>query len=138
MIINIAAHLINCSFFIAICLIGCNNERKEKDTSVPRDYIKKIPGEDDSFAAEDARKGKILISYSDCFICHKEDRRSTGPAFRDIAERYPIKKEYIKYLAQKVISGGSGSWGYPVMSAHPKLSLEDAKMMVTYILSTKK
>lgn len=41
-------------------------------------------------------------------------------------------------LAQKVIVGGSRNWGYAVMAPHPKLSLEDAKMMVTYILSLKK
>jgi len=41
-------------------------------------------------------------------------------------------------LAYKVILGGRGSWGYPVMDPHPKLSFEDAKMMVTYILSLKR
>ena len=40
-------------------------------------------------------------------------------------------------LAQKVIAGGGGSWGSPVMDPHPKLSAEDAKMMVSYILSMK-
>ena len=77
-------------------------------------------------------------SYSDCHTCHKEDQRSVGPAFKDIAKRYPVNKVYIEMLAQKVIIGGSRNWGYAVMDPHPKLSLEDAKMMVTYILSMKK
>ncbi|MCW3112191.1 MAG: cytochrome, partial [Segetibacter sp.] len=63
---------------------------------------------------------------------------SVGPAFKDIAKRYPVNKIYIEMLAQKVIRGGSGSWGYAVMDPHPKLSLEDAKTMVSYILSFKK
>ena len=54
-----------------------------------------------------------------------------------IPERYPANKIYIEILAQKVIAGGTGSWGSPVMDPHPKLSLEDAKTMVSYILSMK-
>jgi len=41
-------------------------------------------------------------------------------------------------LAQKVIAGGNGAWGYPVMDPHPKLSMEDAKLMVTFVLSMRK
>ena len=80
----------------------------------------------------------MLIAYSDCYTCHKEDERSVGPAFKDIAKRYPANQAYIGLLAQKVILGSSRSWGYPVMDPHPKLSVEDAKLMVTYIMSMKK
>jgi cytochrome c len=80
----------------------------------------------------------VLIGYSDCYTCHKKYERSAGPAFKDIAKRYPANNAYIEILARKVIIGGNGSWGYPVMTPHPKLSYEDAKMMVTYILSMKK
>ncbi len=58
-------------------------------------------------------------------------------AFQDIAKRYPIKEVYVDLLARKVISGGTGSWGSPVMSPHPDLKAEDAKAMVSYILSLK-
>lgn len=61
-----------------------------------------------------------------------------GPAFEDIAKRYPVKNVYIEALAHRVIIGGSGSWGEPVMAPHPRLSFEDAKTMVTYIMSLKK
>lgn len=124
--------------FAAFYLLGCNNKREEKNTREAIDYIKPIPGKSDSIPAEAAEKGEILISYSDCYTCHKEDRRSVGPAFKDIAKRYPVNKVYIEMLAQKVIVGGSRSWGYAVMDPHPKLSFDDAKMMVTYILSMKK
>jgi cytochrome c len=40
-------------------------------------------------------------------------------------------------LAYRVIAGGSGSWGSPIMDPHPHLSHEKAKIMVTYILSLK-
>ena len=103
----------------------------------PVDYIKKINGIDDSIPVAVAEKGEVLIAYSDCYTCHKEDHRAVGPAFTDIAKRYPANKIYIEILAQKVIAGGTGSWGSPVMDPHPKLSLEDAKIMVSYILSKK-
>lgn len=94
-----------------------------------------VPGEDEAIDPELIKKGKVLISYSDCNECHKENTRAKGPSFTDIAKRYPIRQVYIDLLARKVISGGSGVWGYPVMGAHPKLSMEDARAMVAFILS---
>ena len=129
--------LIGYLLFAIIHLIGCDHKPEQKNTRKTIDYIRKIPGMSDSIPAEVAEKGKVLISYSDCYICHKKDQRSVGPAFEDIAKRYPANKVYINMLAQKVIVGGSGSWGYPEMDPHPQLSVEDAKIMVLYILSLK-
>ena len=129
--------LMGCLLFAAFYLLCCDNKPEQRNTRKPVDYIKQIPGSNDSIPIEVAERGEVLISYSDCYSCHKEDQRSVGPAFRDIAKRYPINKVYIEMLAQKVIIGGSGNWGSPVMDPHPKLSVEDAKMMVAYILSMK-
>ena len=129
--------LIGCFLFTTFYLLCCDNKPKQNYTRETIDYIKQIPGKSDSVPAEVAQKGEVLIAYSDCYTCHKEDQRSVGPAFKDIAKRYPVNKVYIEMLAQKVIAGGSRSWGYPVMDPHPKLSIENAKMMVTYILSMK-
>jgi len=129
--------LISCLLFGAFYLPGCNNEPKQKNTREPVDYIKPIPGISESIPVEVSQKGKVLISYSDCYICHKPDERSVGPAFKDIAKKYPANKVYIEMLAQKVIIGGSGVWGSAEMDPHPKLSVEDAKTMVKYILSLK-
>ena len=130
--------LIGCLLFAIFYLPGCYNEPEEINTRKKIDYIKQIPGKDDSIPARVAEMGEVLISYSDCYTCHKKYQRSAGPAFKDIAKRYPANKGYIELLAHKVILGGSGSWGYPKMDPHPNLQLEDAKMMVTYILSLKK
>lgn len=127
--------LIGC-LFVTFYLPGCNNEPKQKNTRKKIDYI--IPGINDTIPAEVAAKGEVLISYSDCYTCHKKDQKLVGPSFEDIAKRYPVNKGYIKMLAQRVIIGGGGVWGSPVMDPHPKLSTEDAEMMVTYILSLKK
>ena len=126
-----------CILFTTCFLLCCNNNPEQKIVRKSIDYVRAIPGVNDSIPAEIAEKGKVLIAYSDCYTCHKIKERSVGPAFSDIARRYPVKKVYIEMLAQKVIMGGSRSWGYPVMSPHPKLSLEEARIMVSYILSMK-
>ena len=130
--------LIGCLLLATFYLFGCDTKSEQKNTTKRIDYIRPIPGINDSIPVEVAEKGEVLISYSACYTCHKEDQTSVGPAFRDIAKRYPANKVYIEMLAHKVILGGNGSWGSPVMDPHPKLSFEDAKMMVTYILSLKK
>jgi cytochrome c len=124
--------------FATFYFLCCNNKSDQKNSRKTIDYIRQIPGVNDSIPAEFAEKGKVLIAYSDCYTCHKISQRSVGPAFNDIAKRYPVNKVYIEMLSRKVIMGGSRSWGYPVMDSHPKLSFEDAKMMVSYILSLKK
>lgn len=130
-------------FTISFYSTSCNSSNSDKEASVPGktnnevDYIKPIEGENDTLSLKVIEKGKVLISYLDCYTCHKEDQRSFGPAFRDIAKRYPANKVFIQMLAQKVIVGGSGGWGYAVMLPHPKLSAKDAELMVSYILSLK-
>ena len=118
-------------------LLCCNNKPEQKILRKPIDYIRPIPGVNDSIPPEIIERGKVLIAYSDCYTCHKINERSVGPAFKDIAKRYPANQVYIDMLAQKVIMGGSRSWGYPIMSPHPKLKLEESRIMVSYILSMK-
>jgi len=130
--------LISFLFFCLLYLPCCTNKPDQQNSRKTIDYIRQIPGINDSIPAEVVEKGKVLISYSDCYTCHKINQRSVGPAFNDIAKRYPVNKVYIEMLARKVIMGGSRSWGYPVMDPHPKVSFEEAKIMVTYILSMKK
>lgn len=130
--------LIGYVLFITLYLPCCDNKPGRNDSGRKLDSIKQIPGKNDSIPAEVAEKGEVLIAYSDCYTCHKEDQKSVGPAFKDIAKRYPANKVYIEMLAQKVIVGGSGSWGSPIMDSHPHLSFEDAKLMVSYILTMKK
>ena len=123
-----------------LILASCKKNLKQEQTAAPfqRDYIRAIPGENDTIPEELAQRGKVLIAYSDCHTCHKTETRAKGPAFEDIAARYPIQEAYIDMLAHRIIAGGSGAWGSPVMLPHPNLSHEEAKTMVYYILSLKK
>ncbi len=129
---------IACFFFLMLGF-SCSQEKSAGQeaaiSDVKTDEFFVVPGEDEPIDPELIKKGKVLISYSDCDDCHREDTQAKGPSFTDIAKRYPNRQVYIDLLARKVISGGSGVWGYPVMGAHPKLSMDDAKAMVAFILS---
>ncbi len=78
--------------------------------------------------------GKRLIDLSDCKTCHALDKKSIGPAYKEIAKKYRASSQNIDELSKKVISGGGGVWGEQVMAAHPQVSKADAREMVIYIL----
>ncbi|HEY4326898.1 MAG TPA: c-type cytochrome [Mucilaginibacter sp.] len=82
--------------------------------------------------------GAKLIAASDCNTCHKVDIKVIGPAFKDVAAKYPATEANIDTLANKVIRGGKGNWGDVPMAAHPAISVDDAKQMVKFVLSLKK
>jgi len=76
-----------------------------------------------------------LLTKSDCLACHKVDTKVVGPAYADVAKKYPYSAANVDLLSSKIINGGSGTWGAVPMAAHPALTAADAKKMVTYILS---
>lgn len=85
----------------------------------------------------DYQKGLALIAKSDCLTCHKVAEKAIGPAYKDVAAKYPDTEENIAKLATTIINGSSGVWGEVPMTAHPTLSEADAKAMVKYILLLK-
>jgi cytochrome c len=88
-------------------------------------------------AAAPGKDGKALIEASDCRTCHKDDAKLIGPAYKEVAAKYPSNEANIKTLAEKIIKGGQGNWGEIPMAGHPNVSQEDAEAMVKYILSMK-
>ncbi|CAG5069042.1 hypothetical protein DYBT9623_01776 [Dyadobacter sp. CECT 9623] len=79
--------------------------------------------------------GKRLIEASDCKACHAVDKKSIGPAYREVSAKYKDDKSAVERLTKKVIAGGGGVWGETAMAAHPQLSTADASEMVKYILN---
>ncbi|WP_144043697.1 c-type cytochrome [Sphingobacterium cellulitidis] len=127
---------------VILCLTGCNHRNPNTAQNLPdiaenskESYIRAIPGEDEDVDSALIEKGKVLLSDSDCYTCHRPDKKVLGPSFHDINRRYPRKEVFINILAQRVILGGSGAWGTVIMKPHPKLSTADAEAMLTYILS---
>src|SRR5215211_4577422 len=118
-----------------VLLVACGNNQttdaKTEESKTP-DAAQKAPED------PDVEKGLNLIAKSDCLTCHQVEAKSTGPAYVDVAAKYPNNDQVIDSLAQKIIKGGAGNWGTVPMTPHASLSKEDAKAMVKYVLSLKK
>ena len=83
----------------------------------------------------DVKAGLQLIAKNDCFTCHKTNALLIGPSYMKVAEKYKGNSKFISPLADRVIKGSQGHWGKVPMTPHPSLSLEDARLMVKYVLS---
>ncbi len=84
-------------------------------------------------AAHDA--GRRLIAAGTCLSCHQLDRKSIGPTYTAIAQRYHSDSSAMTRLVSKIRGGGSGVWGEVTMPGHPQLTEAQASQMVGYILS---
>ena len=129
---------------ITICLLtagffACNNgggDTKDAAKNATAADTKTTAKADPTDSPE-FQKGLELVNNNDCKTCHKVDEKLIGPAFRDVANKYPNTPATIDTLAHKVIKGGQGNWGSIPMAAHDKLSVEDATAMVKYVLLLK-
>lgn len=86
-----------------------------------------VPGPAVASAALAAQKG--------CLGCHAVDRARVGPAFQQVARRYAGQPGAALRLADKVRHGGRGQWGVAVMPSHPRLSNEELRLLVEWVLA---
>ena len=84
-----------------------------------------------AFANADLAKSK------NCMTCHSVDAKVVGPAYKDVAKKYAGDKKAEAMLVQKVMKGGSGTWGPVPMPANPQVSEAEAKTLVKWVLSLK-
>ena len=84
---------------------------------------------------QEVPSGFKLIGKSDCKSCHNTYKKTIGPSYEEIAQKYRTTEDNANMLALKIKVGGTGVWGNQVMSAHPNESTEDIRSMVDYILS---
>ncbi|MDH5381810.1 MAG: hypothetical protein OEW75_13200, partial [Cyclobacteriaceae bacterium] len=67
--------------------------------------------------------------------CHDLTKKSIGPSYMAVAEKYKGRYDAVPLLAEKIIKGGNGVWGESMMAAHPQHSVTQTEEMVKYILS---
>lgn len=88
-----------------------------------------------AFASDD---GAAVFKKSNCAACHQQDKKTVGPALKDIAAKYAGDAGAAAKLEAKVRNGGNGSFGNMPMPATPKnVSDGDIKTMVSWILGLK-
>lgn len=118
-------------------LAACGDGDKAKSTTDSATTAKS--SEPDMSNNPDYQKGLALVGGSDCFTCHKIEDKLTGPAYREVANKYANGGDtVVNYLAKRIITGGTGVWGEAVMTPHPALSEADAEAMAKYVLLLKK
>ncbi|MEO5588809.1 MAG: PQQ-dependent sugar dehydrogenase, partial [Gemmatimonadaceae bacterium] len=101
--------------------------------SVTAQYLK--DGASSGGVAAAYEPGNNLIEGSDCLACHQLKRKSIGPAYVEVAQKYRHDSAATARLVKKIREGGSGVWGKVTMPAHPQLSEAQASAMLAYILS---
>lgn len=113
-----------------------------EEVSVRIDYLEEgfdkveiVQGHLSADATTKFAKGRKLIDQSDCKSCHLENKKSIGPSYVQVAEKYKTDDKATDYLAEKIIKGGSGVWGNVAMAAHPQMSKNDASDIARYILN---
>ena len=117
---------------IALLLAACGGSSNESTETTTTTTASTSP------APAAKTDGEILIAKSDCIGCHQKENKLIGPSYLEIAAKYPSTDENIALLASKIIKGGKGVWGTVPMTPHTKITEDDAKQMVKYILSLKK
>lgn len=116
----------------SVTVMSCGGNKTDSESKTDTVAAPVVETKDPAIA-----EGLELIGKSDCFTCHKVNEAATGPAYSLVAARYADNPAGRDSLVHKIIKGGSGNWGAVPMLAHPNLSEEDAKKMVTYVMSLK-
>ncbi len=85
-------------------------------------------------ASSDDLKAAVLAKQNACLGCHAVDKKIVGPSFQAVAKKYANDSGATVFLKNKIIKGGSGSWGVVPMPANAKLSDADVSLLSSWIL----
>ena len=85
-------------------------------------------------ASNDDAKAATLAKQSACLGCHAVDKKVVGPSFQAVAKKYATEPAASAFLKNKILKGGSGSWGVVPMPANAKLSDADVSVLTGWIL----
>jgi cytochrome c len=114
-------------------VVSCNTQT-EKSKATPTDSLINNAG---GVADPAYQAGARLIARNDCLTCHMLDKKSIGPSYYEISQKYPFDTGVVENLAHSIIHGSKGLYGSNQMPGHPTLNYNDAKAMAAYILSLK-
>jgi cytochrome c len=81
-----------------------------------------------------AKADEALAKKHNCLACHTVDKKSVGPAYKDVAKKYK-GQNVAAQLEQKVKKGGVGVWGQVPMPPNPAVPEGDVKKLIAWVLS---
>ena len=76
-----------------------------------------------------------LATSSGCLGCHQVDTKLVGPSYKEVAEKYKGDAGAFDMLVDKVMNGGSGTWGQVPMPPNAHVGEEKIRTIVTWVLS---
>ena len=85
-------------------------------------------------ASIDDARAAALAKQNACLGCHAVDKKIVGPSLQAIAKKYASDPNASAFLKNKILKGGSGSWGVVPMPANAKLSDAELSLLVGWIL----
>lgn len=75
-----------------------------------------------------------VAKKNNCVACHAIDKKLVGPAWADVAKKYKGDAGAAAHLDDKIAKGGKGVWGPMPMPPNPKMTAEERKEVVDFIL----
>ena len=78
-----------------------------------------------------------LATAKNCTSCHAVEKKVLGPSYKEVAAKYAGQADAFEKLSTKIMKGGAGAWGPVPMPANAQVSADEAKKLVTWILSLK-
>lgn len=88
-----------------------------------------------SAGAAGAQASDALAAKHACVACHQAEKKTVGPAWKDIATQYADGGVTAAKLAESIKRGSSGKWGPVPMPAQSALSDADAQTLGAWILA---
>ena len=88
-------------------------------------------------ASTDMAAAADIAKANGCYSCHAAAEKIVGPAFNAVAEKYAGDKDAVATLAQSIQMGSKGKWGRAAMPAHSSLSVQELKLLASWVLSAK-
>ncbi|HUW25950.1 MAG TPA: c-type cytochrome [Gallionella sp.] len=71
---------------------------------------------------------------NNCVSCHAIDKKVVGPAWADVAKKYKGDAGAAAHLDTVIAKGGKGVWGPMPMPPSPKVTAEERKELVDFVL----
>lgn len=79
-----------------------------------------------------------VAKKNNCTSCHAIDKKVVGPAWQEVANKYKGDAGAAEKLSTVIVKGGRGVWGSMPMPPTPKISDEEVKEVVAFILGLAK
>ena len=71
---------------------------------------------------------------NNCVACHAIDKKVVGPAWADVAKKYKGDAGAAAHLDGVISKGGKGVWGPMPMPPNPKVTAEERKELIDFVL----